>query len=450
MAVVIPFRGTLYNPQKIKNMGDIVAPPFDIISKEQQEFFHNRHPQNMTWLTLGKTSETDTTADNRYTRAAGCLKKWFSEGILEQDKVPALYLTSHEFYHENNTVIRYGLIALVGLEPFEKGVVIPHEKTFSKIKAERLELIKACNANLSPIFSLYSDGRNQILNTLLESIADRSPEMEFVDYNDQKHRLWRVTDQAVHRYVSGAMQEKQIFIADGHHRYGTALNYKNWLKDNTPDFNDKHPGNYVMMYLSCMEDPGIVILPAHRLLNEIPSAARAALLKKASEYFDVMTIPYQGDRREKNRIDFLAALKSSNSKNCIGIFIKDFPELHLLTLKPNVMEQLFGNEIPASLINIDVTVLTRLIFMEILGFDQARLDNEKLIAYSSIAEQAIDAVETGKHDIAFILNPTKIQQVRRIAEEGLIMPRKATYFYPKVITGQVLHKLTINSAAVLE
>jgi uncharacterized protein (DUF1015 family) len=441
MAVIIPFKGTLYNPQKIQNLGDVVAPPFDIISEEDQEYFHKRHPQNMIRLTLGRTTENDTTVDNRYTRSAGYLEKWLSQNIFMQDEIPVFYLTAHIFSHENKPVTRYGLIALVGLEPFEKGVVLPHEKTFSKIKAERLELIKACNANLSPIFSLYADKDNQILNALLDAIADKPLEMSFLDYNNHEHRLWRITDQAVHRYVTDAMQAKRIFIADGHHRYGTALNYRDWLAKNDPGFNARHPGNYVMMYLCSMEDSGIVILPAHRMLNEVPAAARASLIKKSAPYFDVNTIPYQADNREKARADFLATLKSNASKNCLGLFMKDDPNFYLLTLKPNVMEQMFGNELAESLRNIDVTVLTRLIFMEILGFDQSRLDNEKLIAYSSIAEDAIDAVEAGKQDITFILNPTQIQQVRRIAEEGLIMPRKATYFYPKVITGQVINQL---------
>lgn len=442
MALVIPFKGTFYNSQKTQNLGNVVAPPFDIISEEGQEYFHNRHPQNMIRLTLGRTAKTDTTTDNRYTRSADYLNQWLSKNILVRDEVPALYLTAHKFSHENKPVTRYGLIALVGLEPFEKGVVLPHEKTFSKVKAERLELIKACKANLSPIFSLYTDEGNQIFNALSDAIADNSPEISFLDYNEHEHRLWRITDQAVHRYVTDAMQAKCIFIADGHHRYSTALNYKNWLASNDPGFNDQHPGNYVMMYLCSMEDPGVVILPAHRMLNEVPETVRSSLIQKLAQYFDVISIPYQGDKREKTRADFLAMLKSNASKNCIGIFMKDSPDLYLLTLKPQVMEQMFGDELAESIRNIDVTVLTRLIFMEIMGFDQARLDNEQLIAYSSVAEDAITAVEAGKHDVVFILNPTKIQQVRRIAEEGLIMPRKATYFYPKVITGQVINLLT--------
>lgn len=444
MAKIIPFKGILYNPDKTQNLADIIAPPFDVISEEEQENYHRIHRQNMIWLTLGRTTENDTNGDNRYTRAAAYLKTWLAEDILVQDKKPAFYLTSHQFPHGNKTVTRYGLIALVGLVPFEEGVVLPHEKTFSKVKAERLKLIKACRANLSPIFSMYSDKENQIMKALLTSVSNKLPDVDFTDHNSQQHSLWRITDQTIHRHVSDAMENKRLFIADGHHRYETALRYRKWLADNTPDFNDTHPANYVMMYLCGMEDPGVVILPAHRMLNEVPASTRAFLISKASDFFDITTIPYKGEQRKKNRTDFLALLKSNTSKNCLGVFMKDCPELYLLILKPDVMERMFGDELADSLRNIDVTVLTHLLFMEVLGFDQARLDNENLIAYTRMAEEAIDLVEDGKHDITFILNPTKIEQVRHIASEGLIMPRKATYFYPKVITGQVLNRLTNN------
>jgi uncharacterized protein (DUF1015 family) len=190
-----------------------------------------------------------------------------------------------------------------------------------------------------------------------------------------------------------------------------------------------------------MEDPGLIILPAHRMLNQVPAASRLSLMKKAGAYFDIITIPYKNGQQAEARAQFMSILSSNNSKNCIGVFMKDPRELYLLTLKPGVMDQMFTDELPEVVRNIDVTVLSRLIFMEIFGFDQFRHDNEKLIAYSSTAKDAIDSVDTGKHDITFILNPTKIQQVRKIAEAGLVMPRKATYFFPKVITGQVLNKL---------
>jgi len=441
MAEIIPFRGIFYNPREINNMADIVAPPFDIISDQEQLEYHESHPHNIIRLTLGMTHENDISTNNRYTRAANCFNKWLSERIMKRDKTPAFYLTAMEFPFENRMVTRYGLIALIGLEPFENGVVLPHEKTFPNVKSERLELMKACHANLSPIFSLYSDNENLVLDKLKNTTFNKTADNVFTDNNGQKHMLWRITDKAVHRYVSEALKDKIIYIADGHHRYETALNYRDWLSTEHPNFNGDHPANYVMMYLCSMEDPGLIVLPAHRMLNEVSAAARGSLIKKAKAYFDIITIPYKDDQRAEARAQFISTLTSNNSKNCIGVFMKDRRELYLLTLKPGVMDQMFTDELPEVIRNIDVTVLSRLIFMEILGFDQSRHDNEKLIAYSSIAKDAIDAVDAGRHDITFILNPTKIQQVRDIAEAGLIMPRKATYFFPKVITGQVLNKL---------
>jgi len=441
MAEIIPFRGILYNPRKIYKMADVVAPPFDIISDQEQLEYHENNPHNIIRLTLGKTYGNDNSTNNRYTRAANCFHKWLSEHIMERDKASAFYLAAMEFLFENRMVTRYGLIALVGLEPFEKGVVLPHEKTFPNVKSERLELMKACHANLSPIFSLYSDNENRVLDELKNATFNKTADNVFTDNNGQKHMLWRITDKAVHRYVSEALKDKIIYIADGHHRYETALNYRDWLSTEHPNFNGDHPANYVMMYLCSMEDPGLIVLPAHRMLNEVSAAARGSLIKKAKAYFDIITIPYKDDQRAEARAQFISTLTSNNSKNCIGVFMKDRRELYLLTLKPGVMDQMFTDELPEVIRNIDVTVLSRLIFMEILGFDQSRHDNEKLIAYSSIAKDAIDAVDAGRHDITFILNPTKIQQVRDIAEAGLIMPRKATYFFPKVITGQVLNKL---------
>lgn len=442
MARIIPFRGILYNPEKIYNLADVVTQPFDIISPKEQQDAYERHPESIIRLILGKTTEKDTISDNPHTRAAKCFSEWRSNKILIQDKIPSLYFTSMRFSIENSSVTRYGLIALVGLEPFEKGIVIPHERTFSKVKSERLQLMKACHANFSPIFSMYSD--NNILDSLKSSALHKSPDIDFTDYNNQQHKLWRITDEEVHRYISDTIKGKKIFIADGHHRYETALNYRDWLKRNTPDFNDDHPANYVMMYLSSMEDPGLIILPAHRMLKQIPENIKTTLVRKASGYFDIIKISFSENGHENALTEFTSILKSNDSKNTIGVFMKGHNEFHLLTLKPKVMEKMFGKELSESLRTMDVTVLTRLVFMEILGFDQSRLDNEKLIAYSSSEKQAMETVFAGECDLAFILNPTKIEQVKRIAEEGLVMPRKATYFYPKVITGMVINKLTID------
>ena len=440
MAEIIPFRGIFYNTDKINNLAEIITPPFDVITEQERHDYYDRHPHNIIRLILGKTHKTDTPDNNCHTRASAFYESWLSRHILIQDNSPALYLTSVEFSLGKTLTTRYGLIALVRLEPFEKGIVLPHEKTFSGVRSERLQLMKACHANFSPIFSLYSDNNN-ILDSLKDSVSNKPAEIDFTDYADQRHRMWRITDRRLHQFISGAMQKGKVYIADGHHRYETSLSYRDWVSQNNSDFSSGHPANYVMMYLSSMEDPGLTILPAHRILKGIEDSAISYFLKQTEEYFNIETIPFHGNGFKTSLARLTRSLKLNASKNAIGVFKKDSRKFYLLTLKPNIMKQKFGNELQASMQNLDVIVLTRIIFMEILGFDQHRLDDEKLITYSSREEPAIDAVISGDCDITFLLNPTKIEQVRRIAEEGLIMPRKATYFYPKVITGLVLNRL---------
>ena len=441
MAEVLPFRGILYNTQKVRNLPDVVTPPYDVISRQEQHNFYERHPQNIIRLILGKKTKNDTVNNNCYTKAYDFLNNWFSEKILEQDTTPAFYLTALDFSLENKTVTRYGIIALVSLEPFKNGVILPHESTFSNVKMGRLALMKSCHANFSPIFSLYSDSKNIIIDKLKGITLKQAPAIAFTDYDGYKHRLWRITDIDSCKFISNAMKKKKLFIADGHHRYETALDYRDWISSNNPDFKNDHPANYVMMYLSSMEDSGLVILPAHRLIKGLKSARISSFINQAEDYFDIRSIPFKDSDFERARSEFISLLKSNASKNIIGILIKSSMEFYLLTLKADVMERMFSNELPEALRSLDVTVLTRLIFMEILGFDNSKLDNESIITYSSSEKEAIEAAVSGKCDISFILNPTKIEQVRNIAKKGLVMPKKTTYFYPKVITGLVMNYL---------
>lgn len=438
MAKVIPFKGICYNTDKIAGMADVVTPPYDVISEEQQEMFYKRHPNNIIRLILGKNNN-DNGLDT-HTRSAIFFNEWLKENILIKDKKPAFYKTTIEFTVDDKQVVRNGMIALVGLEPFEKGIILPHETTYSKVKSERLELVKKCHANFSSIFSLYSDPALRIENILTNDTSGKAPDINFVDDEGHIHKLWRVTNLSSQKSISDEMKDKIIFIADGHHRYETALNYRNWIAENNPDFDDNHPAAYVMMYLCSMEDPGLLVLPAHRIVKGVPENKRFQFINKCKQYFDIIEMPYT-DNLDKTKKKFVEVLKSNSFQNIIGVCINNIPKLYLMTLKQNVMKKMFGNELPEAIRNLDVTVLTRLVLMEVLGFDQKSLDNEKLISYSTIESKAIDDAISGKGDISFILNSTKIEQVKRIAEERQTMPRKSTYFYPKVITGQVINLL---------
>ena len=442
MAEIVPFRGILYNPDKISNLAEVVTPPYDVISENECNQYHKTNPYNIIRLILGKKDKDDTGKEGCHARAADFFQKWLADDILIQDKSPAFYVTTIEFPLENKTVTRYGLTALVRIEPFDKGVILPHEKTFSKVKSERLGLLQKCHANFSSIFSLYSDPQNKILDFLKNAVSNKSPDMDFMDDKASRHKLWRITDRTLHEHITHAMKNKKLFIADGHHRYETSLNYREWISGNNPDFNSEHPANFVMMYLCSMEDPGLIILPAHRVLAGLADTELSSVIKKCDDYFDIITIPYGNGEKEKAKHDFISTLKANSSENVLGVCMKNSPELFVLTLKPQIMENLFSENLPVVIRNLDVTVLTNLVLAKILGFDQTQLDDEKLFSYTTDYSEAIDVVASGKADITFILNSTLISQVKQIAEKGFAMPRKSTYFYPKVITGQVLNLLS--------
>ncbi len=440
MATVLPLKGILYNPEKIADSAQVTTPPYDVISPDEQAAFYNRHPYNVIRLILGRTKATDTASDNSHTRSASYYRQWMSEGILNREEQPALYLKAITYAHEEKTITRYGLIALVGLEPFEKRIILPHEKTFSKVRSERLQLMKATHCNFCPIFSLYPDDGG-MLASLEDAVDQSAPIVDFMDDQGHRHQLWRILDSTVHRQVTMAMQDKRLFIADGHHRYETALNFRKHLKETDPSFSNRHPANYVLMYLCSMSDPGLIILPAHRLIKAISAEALKQAMAKIRIYFEVAEHPFTADDRRRVEQDFMAALSDGGSRQRMGIYAYKSSVFYLLTLKAGVMDQLFSDELDASLRLLDVTVLTRLVFMKILGFDQIRLDNEQLIGYASTADKAFQSIDTGTYDVAFILNPTRIEQVQEVAQKGLIMPRKSTYFYPKVKSGLVMNTL---------
>ncbi|MGD8970404.1 MAG: DUF1015 domain-containing protein [Desulfobacterales bacterium] len=443
MAEVIPFRGMFYNPDKVNNLADVITPPFDVISDTEQEVFYARSPFNVVRLILGKASADDTPSDNPHSRAADYLQSWLTDRLLVRDSVPAFYLTTLDFVIDKRPVTRAGLIAVVRLAPFDAGVILPHERTFTNVKSERLALMKACHANFSPIFAMVPDDDGEFINLTQHLSAQRTPDIAFRAHDGFRHKLWRIVDSDSMLNISSALQSRKLYIADGHHRYETALNYRNWVHAGHPNLSDRHPANFVMMYLSSMADPGLVIRPAHRMLRDVPSSAIDRLLVRAKPYFEIETISYCGSERDGALERFIGKLNGNGGGQSIGMAVKDRRAFYCLTLNNSpALNDLFGLDCPGPLRQLDVTVLTRLIFTEFLEFDQARLDNETLIDYTTDAREAVGRVDRGDFDACFILNPTSVEQVRDVADHGLVMPRKATYFYPKVITGLVINPLT--------
>ena len=441
MARILPFKGILYNPEKVPDLKAVVTPPHDVISEKEQEAYYEVHPQNMIRLILGKVFPQDTNHDNRYTRAAKSFRSWLDGGILRQDQNPAFYVTEIDYTIDEQVLTRLGFIALVELEAFEKGVIRPHEKTFSATNADRLKLIEASQANFSAIFSLFSDPRNEIFERLRAAIQPLPPDLDFEDLKGYRHRLWRVTDHKIHKKMGQRLADCPVYIADGHHRYWTALQYRDRMKSRKSTLAPDDPCNFVMMCLTSMQDPGLTLRPVHRIVCAVKKRAVEDFLDKARAYFHVETLDIGRMDRKQLKKASLKKMMTGTDSTAIGAALRDNKVFHVLRVKEGVMDGLLGQEIPEPLRKLDVTMVTRLVLEEILGLSGASLDDERSILYISTLDEALDAVHQGKCPIALILNPTKLNQLQEVSDAGLMMPRKSTYFYPKVMTGLVINKM---------
>jgi uncharacterized protein (DUF1015 family) len=441
MAKVIPFRGIFYNSKRVGNLKAVVTPPYDVIGAKEQDAFYESHSHNIIRLILGKEYAADSETYNRYTRAATAFEKWRREDILVRDEIPALYFTETDYRVHDRQVTRCGLIALVALEELASGVILPHERTFSVTRSERLRLVETCKANFSQIFALYPDQANRVCGHLKQETAGKMPDIDFKDSDGMCHRLWRVTDPGIADAVAAEMSEKPLYIADGHHRYETALSYRNSRLSENPALPEDAPCRYVMMYLSSMHDPGLTVLPAHRVVNSLPKAKTDSFLDKAAPFFDVEI--FNGTDAKIRERAFLDSLAKSNSKKgtAVGVVMRNKEAFYVLRLRKGVMERLFADLLPGPLMRLDVTVVTQVFLKNILEFDETDLDNEENLSYTSKIPEAIDAVCKFGRAAAFIMNPTRIKEVQEIADARLVMPRKSTYFYPKVITGLVINRI---------
>ncbi len=439
MINVKPFRGLFYNRSKVSDLGEVVSPPYDVISEEEYHSYCEKHPNNVVRLD-GFLSFGDDTTAAKYAAAASTFEQWRESGVLVREEKPALYVTTVEFEHEGERIVRHGVICLMELEPYDQGGVLPHEKTYSLTKEDRFELIKACKANFSQIFSIFDDQDN-VNGDLMKITKDSPPDTVLTDEAGSVHKMWRITDPGFQQSFAQAVAYRTMVIADGHHRYESALRYRQWAAENDPNYDHDHPANYVMTYMCSSKDPGLLILPTHRTLKTVDETRMKKVMDKAREFFYVTPITWKAEGFDRAREEFLQTLTINDSECAIGVLVKGRSEFYILTLKPNILKLKFKKEIPAPLRELDAYVLTRLVFMELLGLDRSDLNDEGMISYSTDADEGIDLVFSGEADMAFILNPPSNSDVFDVAQSGLTMPRKSTFYYPKVLTGQVMNWL---------
>jgi uncharacterized protein (DUF1015 family) len=450
VAIIAPFRGLHYNPAKVPNLTEVVTPPYDVIKPAEREAFAARHPYNMVHLILPQPRPGDDRLQNRYTRAAARFRQWEQDQVLVRDPDPAFYYWETDFQHGERTWTRAGLAALVRLEPLQGGAIKPHEQTFSAAKADRLELLTQAQANFSLIFSLFPDPADRVVS-LLQGGRPGAPMLDFTDTLGYAQRLFRVTDPEAVAGVHRAVKDMLLFIADGHHRYETSLNYQKLMKKRYPQASPQAPFNYTLMYLSNMFDPDLLILMAHRMLGgpRLKRLEESGVMGRLKEYFEVVALPAAHEFGEAYE-DFLQqALAEVPAKQSAFILLGFGRKAWRLVLRPGVRQSLLARQMHPALAQLDVAVLNYLIFEKILGLDAQAQDDQETCKYSSKISEVVDAVTHGEARLAFLLNPTRIEQVQEVASAGLIMPRKSTYFYPKVMTGLILNPINPQEAVAL-
>ncbi|OGW01222.1 MAG: hypothetical protein A2889_00520 [Nitrospinae bacterium RIFCSPLOWO2_01_FULL_39_10] len=445
MAKIIPFKGILYNKEKIRDIKDVVAPPYDVISPAEQEELYKRHENNVVRLILGKESNSDTPDNNRYTKARDSFDSWQRDSILIKDAFPSIYVYSQE-YHLGETEgfekkRRLGLIALSKLEDFGEGKIHPHENTLAKPKEDRLKLMQHCNANFSSIFGLFSDPSKRI-DSVLKDYMRHSPLYDLVDDAGMRHTLWAIRDNRAIQIITSVMSDKQIFIADGHHRYETAINYRNEMRGKLPDFSGEELYNYVMMYFTNTNSEGLSILPIHRLVSNLSDFDKKKIVEKAGEFFNIEKLSFNESDEKTVKQKLFSDIKERGEKEHIfGMYLGN-DEYLLLTLKDeDVLDRLITNSRHPSWKKLDVTILHTLLIEKVLRISEKNLAEQKNITYTISGDEAIKDVKAGKYQIALFLNPTKIEDVKDVAAAGEKMPQKSTFFYPKLITGLVMNKL---------
>ncbi len=431
MAHIFPFNGILYNQEKIQNLSLVTAPPYDVISEEEQTRYYGTHKYNIIRLILGKEGSEDRLEDNRYTRSACFLQEWGHEKVLIKDDEPSIYFYSQEYSFSGKKKIQKGFICILRLEDFSKdSAILPHEETLAKPKNDRLKLLEACHANLSPIFGLYSDPDFH-LETLLRRHMSKPQIINIKDENETIHKFWRVQNPDTIREIQETLLTQKLYIADGHHRYETALAYKNNRRLREQNFTGSETYNHIMIYLTNMDADGLTILPAHRMVRHIPRGKSDVWEKRMDEFFT---------RKECSSYEEISKLMKAahNGETVIGMYYEG--KFQLLTMKDDgKYEKAVANKLFSPVHkSLDVTVVHSLLLDYILNSGKKMAESN--IVYEKDVKKALKSVDDSKFALVVLLNPTRVEQVKAIASVGKKMPGKATYFYPKPLSGLVIHK----------
>ncbi len=435
MATVLPFRALRYDPARVA-LGDVVTQPYDKITPEMQDRYYAASPYNLVRIILGKAESSDDSACNVYSRAARCFAEWRRAGIFLQDREPSIYAYAQRFQVPGfpGQLARTGFIALGGLEDYSTGIVFRHEQTLSKPKADRLQLLRATRAHFGQIFVLYSDPKREIELLMGES---RRPEIALTDEYGVSHQVRRVSDPRTIALVTARMRDKKLIIADGHHRYETALAYRNERRQEagaTVD-GDSHPTPYdlVMMTFVNMDSEGLVILPTHRIVHGLPAFDAQDFLQRCHEHFEVEQVFGALDGGRATNL-----LREAGSRGTALLAVLN-EGAFLLRARPHDGDALLQEFSPLQR-KLDVVQLHTIVLEHVLGISQEAIRNQQNVRYLRDPGEAVASVRAGAQ-IAFLMNPARMQDVRDIAFAGEVLPQKSTDFYPKLLSGLTVYAL---------
>lgn len=437
MAQIVPFAGIHFDPRRVPP-ADVIAPPYDVLSPAQQEALYAQHPANIVRLMLNRAEANDDATHNRYTRAAEFLHACLTDGILVEDAEPALYEYIQIFEHPlqpERKMERRTLFVALKLEPYEKGVVLPHEETHPKAKADRLNLMRATRSNPEPIYGLYEDPTLTVAKSL-DAVRPAEPLLRAVVPGQtgpeaEQHLLYRHTDTCLLSDLEEFFASRRVWIADGHHRYETALNYRNEVRDGNED-GPALPADYLLIGLSAFEDPGLVVLPTHRLVKNIAPARMEQLALQLDRYFHVRTLPLAQARQWIKE-------EVAGEKRFVVLTQQSH---YALTLRdPAQAEAAMQEEHCAAWKHLDVTILQALVLDRTLGISWQELAHTPDVAYTRDEEEAVQKVLSGEYQLACLLQNPTVTEVRDVAAAGDKMPQKSTFFYPKLWSGLVLRSL---------
>jgi len=435
MADIRPFRAFRYDPRRVR-LDQVVTQPYDKISPALQEQYYAASPYNLVRVILGRSEASDNPANNVYSRAAAAFRDWRSDGILHQDSSPSLYRYSQSFTlpellgKSGTKVERQGFIAVGRVEEYSAGVVYRHEQTLSKPKADRLELLGSTRAHFGQIFMLYEDSGQ--IDALFST--DAPPNIEVSDEYGVVHRIWQVCDADLIHSVCAAMQDKKLIIADGHHRYETALNYRNQRRKENPPSQPDAPYEFAMMTFVNMNSPALTILPSHRVVHSLNGFSDEVFYKSARAYFDIDGVEASLDASRA-----MAMLGEAGRSGTSLLAVSGERAFLLHHPNPNASEVFGGISLRQQ--SLDVVQLHKVLLEHVLHLSEESIRNQQNISYVRDAAEAISSVRGGKANITFLMNPCRIAQVREIAFAGEVMPQKSTDFYPKLLSGLTIYAL---------